>query len=174
MLLLYIRMTLFRFSNNLSIAVNNTQNEKTSIEKFRQLRKEFSTFTVLYQFPMLSNQQQSMEMYEINRKALEIDQFFEEIQHEIDNVHEFYEMVEANNQAEAANSISKSAEDLAKLGIPLAAGALIASIFGMNDFKIWKCVIEGYECNINMDYWLQTIIMAVFMGFILAYFIRKK
>ena len=63
-LLLYFRMTLFRFSKELSKAVpdQDNWNEKLIREKLQFLRLKFSTFAMSYRFLMLSNQQQSIEM----------------------------------------------------------------------------------------------------------------
>ncbi|MFA5924201.1 MAG: hypothetical protein WC856_23390 [Methylococcaceae bacterium] len=179
LLLLYIRMSLFRFGRELSQAIQDN-NEKTKMEKFRQLRNEFSSFTVLYQFPLLSNQQQSIEMYEINRKFLDIDQFFDEIQKEVDNLHQFYELVEANNQAKTANNIGKSTKELAEsannlatLGIPLATGGLVTALFSMTDRNLWQCIFQDIECTANSDLFFQALIVLV-IGIFIGFLMRNK
>lgn len=180
-LLLYIRMALFRFGRELSKAIQD-HDEKAKMEKLRQLRSEFSSFTVLYQFPLLSNQQQSIEMYEINRKFLDIDQFFDEIQKEVDNTHEFYELVEANNQAETANNIAESAKKLAESanklttwGIPLATGGLVAALFSMTDRNLWQCIFQDIECTANPDLLIQTaIVMVIGFGIYIGFLMRNK
>ena len=103
LLLLYIRMNLFRFGRELSkVMQDNLDNQghsdkqikqqKKTMEKLRKLRRQFSEFTVLYQFPMLSNQQQAIELYEINRQFLDIEQLFKETKQKIENTHEFLEL----------------------------------------------------------------------------------
>lgn len=160
MMLLYVRMTLFRFSRALSKAVQNSdkKSEEGTMKELRKLRREFSKFTVLYRFPMLSNQQQHIELYEINRKFLDIDQLFEEVHQEVDNTHEFLELVESNTLATAANR-------LATWGIPLAIGGFIATLFGMSDFHILKCIYQSKDCSVNFDLLVQAVVsITAFFG----------
>ena len=164
-LLLYIRMTLFRFGRELSKAIQCNDEEK--MKKLRQLRSEFSLFTVQYQFPMLSNQQQSIEMYEINRKFLDIDRFFEEIQQEISSTHDFIELIESSRLANAANQ-------LATWGIPLAAGGLVAALFSMADRNIWECVFQSIECTANPDLVSQSAVVLITIGLLTWFFRRNK
>ncbi|WP_031436016.1 magnesium transporter CorA family protein [Methylobacter tundripaludum] len=167
-MLLYIRMTLFRFGRALSKAVpdNDDQNNKETMKKWRKLRYEFTKFTVLYRFPMLSNQQQHMELYEINRKSLDIEQFFEEIRQEVDNTHEFLELVDSNSLATAANQLTI-------WGVPLATGGLVTALFGMSDFHILQCVPLSNNCSVNWDLLFQASI-AVFSGFAVWLRLSKK
>ncbi len=167
MLLFYIRLSLFRFGRELSkvIAIKDKEQKR---ENLQALRDQFATFTVLYRFPMPSNQQQSIEMYEINRKFFDLDRFFDEIQHEIDNTHEFLQTVEANRladyanrRADIANGLATSANKLADWGIPLAAGGLVAGLFGMNDFQIWQCNFGAVKCTLDMDLVLQVGVIVI-------------
>ena len=62
LLLLYIRVTLFRFSRQLTkITSEYDITESKSHKVFQCLRADFTTFTIRYQFPLLSNQQQAIE-----------------------------------------------------------------------------------------------------------------
>ncbi|MGR9054132.1 MAG: hypothetical protein ACU84J_15950 [Gammaproteobacteria bacterium] len=164
LLLFYIRMTLYRFGRELSKTIPEIDRpfDEATRKKLRELRGLFSRFTILYRFPMLSNQQQSMEMYEINRQYFEIDQFFSEIQQEVDNTHEFLELLESQNLAHAANR-------LAKFGIPLAAGGLLTALFSMSDFNMWECFQQKAVCTANPDLWFQftvviTLLIAIPLG----------
>ena len=140
LLLFYIRMTLFAFSRKLTNLFQQEQPEDNDwMDSLREMRRQFSRFTILYQFPLLSNQQQSIEMFALNRKHFDIDDFFKEIQQEIDNTHDFLELVEANKLSTAANKLSQIANKLATWGLPLAAGGMVAGIFGMNDFHLVSC-----------------------------------
>lgn len=69
LLLFYIRVTLFRFSRELTDISSEARNEnhhERQIENwckaFEDMRWGFSLFTNLYQFPLISNQQQGLEM----------------------------------------------------------------------------------------------------------------
>ena len=98
LMLLYLRVTLFRFSmalNRISAEArdkNSDECEKVREkwrEDFRQLRWSFSLFTNLYQFPMLSNQQQGLEMYALARRSMDVDELFREVQQEINSSEEY-------------------------------------------------------------------------------------
>jgi len=95
LLLLYLRVGSFRFSRRLSRISAEAQDSMTlgnsntdnGFEKwrddFQRLRWSFALFTNLYEFPLLSNQQQSIEMYELARKHMDVEEFFRKIQEEI-------------------------------------------------------------------------------------------
>ncbi len=149
LLLLYIRTTLFRFSSELSKAVDLPMDGGKRKNRFEEIKEEFLRFTVLYQFPLLSNQQQHLEMYEINRESLEIDSFFTEVKQKIDNMHDFLESIESS-------VLAKSAQKLTKLGIPLAAVGATAAVLGLMNWNIcinlflvfvvvFICVIQTYH-----------------------------
>lgn len=122
-LLFYVRVTLFRFSRELSrIAIKD---DKKQADEYQALRKNFVLFSILYRFPLLSNQQQSIEMYTIAKKYFDIDELYEEVKEEIDTAHQLEEM-------ERQSQSTERMESLAKVGIPIAVAALVASIFGMN------------------------------------------
>lgn len=126
LLMFYVRVSLFRFSRYLTeIAPRSGEYDKAKKEDFSRLRGLFSVFTIRYQFPLLSNQQQAVEMYTLTRQQFDIEELYAEVKEEIDNTNEF---LEARDQGK----ISGDAYRLARFGIPLAVGALIASVFGMN------------------------------------------
>ncbi len=182
LLLFYLRVTLFRFSNRLSQVAgqrrghpeNSAGTDKQLVHDFTELRDAFSTFTLLYQFPLLSNQQQAIEMYELARKHFDIDDFYKEIKGEIDDTHEYIELKQANRLSRIANNI-------AWIGIPLALAALVSGLFGMNfnDLNIWECWQRGGEhCAFNRNFAIAAmiciipLIMALFFWLII--WITKK
>lgn len=91
-LLIYLRSALFSFSRRISIISSEMQQKRLTIHqpanKFIDLEKEFSIFTNLYQFPMLSHQQQGVELYDLQRKALGVNELFREIQQKIHHMDE--------------------------------------------------------------------------------------
>lgn len=123
-LLFYVRVTLFRFSKKLTKIARSGTNRNQE-KKYRELRENFILFSILYRFPLLSNQQQGLEMYALARKYFDIDELYGETKEEIDTAHEREEM---ERQAQSTERM----ERLTNFGIPIATGALIASIFGMN------------------------------------------
>ncbi len=96
LLLLYLRVGSFRFSRRLNeISERMRSPREESLREFtndyRSLRLAFALFTNLYQFPLLSNQQQGLEMYEIARSNLDVKELFCEVQDKIKTSHEYLE-----------------------------------------------------------------------------------
>ncbi len=163
MFLLHIRLSLFRFSSELSEAFTKNEKEISLIKKhFRNIRKEFLKFTIFYQYPMLSNQQQHVEMYTINHKYFDIEDIFREIKQEIDNTHEFFETIEANN-------LTKSANKIATWGIPIAVVGVASGFLWTNNFNFSYCSGKNYTIDCNLIFEI-LIVMAVFL---LTYFLIK-
>ncbi|MDU9049450.1 MAG: hypothetical protein Q3M30_11395 [Candidatus Electrothrix sp. Rat3] len=129
MLLFFIRMSLFRFSKALSDILMDEQGWDSRREDLIALRKKFTRFTVLYRYPIVSNQQQMLELYELQHACFDIERFFKEVQVEIDHTHEFLEVLEANRLADAANN-------LATYGIPLAVLAVLAALLAVPNLHL--------------------------------------
>ncbi|MEW6127213.1 MAG: hypothetical protein AB1757_09255 [Acidobacteriota bacterium] len=94
LLLFYIRVVLFRFSNRLTEISVDARSESSSKHEtwqreFEEMRWQFTLFTNLYQFPLISNQQQGLELYELARKHLDIQELFNEIEKEIHSSHDY-------------------------------------------------------------------------------------
>ncbi len=129
MLLFFIRMSLFRFSKALSDILMDEQGWDSRREDLITLRKKFTRFTVLYRYPIVSNQQQMLELYELQHDCFDIERFFKEVQVEIDHTHEFLEVLESTRLANAANN-------LATYGIPLAVAAVLAALLAVPDLHL--------------------------------------
>lgn len=141
LLLLYLRVGSFRFSRRLSRISAKAQNQITSgnmntntgfedwREQFQRLRWSFAIFTNLYEFPLLSNQQQSIEMYELARKYMDVEDFFREIQEEIRSSHDYLAIQAGQEQTEITTLLTI----VATLGL---VGALAIGFWGMNDVSL--------------------------------------
>ncbi len=165
LLLFYLRVTLFRFSSRLSQVAEQrlghpdkpAGTDQQLIDNFTELRDAFSIFTLLYQFPLLSNQQQAIEMYELARKHFDIDDFYKEIKGEIDDTHEYIELKHSNR-------LSRLAIYIAWIGLPLALSALIAGLFGMNFNELH--ILEywqpgGKHCAPNGEFVVSALIACI-------------
>jgi len=108
LLLLFLRISLFRFELKLSKVSESLAREDWTgdIEEFRRLRAAFSFLTNLYRFPLLSSQQQGIEMYAYMRNALDINELFAEVQEEIKTTHEMYELSTTSRMGEATAFLS--------------------------------------------------------------------
>jgi hypothetical protein len=145
LLMLYLRTVLFRFSLQLSRVSEigrrmvHPRNPRPEIpdefrNRFAWLRQHFAMFTNLYQFPLLSNQQQGIEMYEICRKAMDVDDLFKEVKVEIESTHEFLSI-------EADQQIADTTMRLTVVATAGLAAALTVSFWGA-DF-----LLEGLFCH---------------------------
>lgn len=90
LLLLYLRVSLFRFSKRLHQISARTRavpdasrHWETWAEDFGEIRWNFLQFENLYQFPLLSNQQQNVEMYTLQRAHMDIQELYDEIDKEV-------------------------------------------------------------------------------------------
>lgn len=108
LLLIYVRCSLFRFSEKLhsiSCSLHDAGpgcGAKTWRHKFKQMRRQFMVFENLYQWPLLSNQQQHLEMYELQRKAMDLQELYDEIRREIETSNEVLD----NMVAEKLNAVA--------------------------------------------------------------------
>lgn len=150
LLLLYLRTTLFKFSVALnkisSEAIKSHDNDQENWgESFQKLRWSFSLFANLYQFPLLSNQQQGLEMYSLQRKQMEVDDLFREMKEEIHSSYEFLMVKQDREQTEQGARLNV----VATLGV---VGALAFGFLGINilvgenkaswlDFNQWMIVL---------------------------------
>lgn len=130
LLLLYLRVTSFRFSRALSEMTGRARSQKDGEEKawwrdFGALRKEFAFFTNLYQFPLISNQQQGVELYALAREQLDVEKLFREIQAEVQSTHDYFEIEAAKDQNALTNRLTLTAS------VGLAIG-VVTGILGMN------------------------------------------
>lgn len=134
LLLLYIRVTLFRFS----VWINRISGEarrrgrlpgieamEELADPFAAMRSHFALFTNLYQFPLLSNQQQGLEMYQVAREALDAQELYEEIEGEIQETEE----VLAAQADEHRNRLMDRLNVVATVGLGI---SLVLSVLAMD------------------------------------------
>ncbi len=114
LLLLYVRVTTFRFSEALSAisakardgGAGNRKADNVWRSEFDRLRRDFALFTNLYQFPLVSNQQQGIELYSCARTGLDIDDLFKEVQQEINSTHDYFELLDTRQQMQTTTVMS--------------------------------------------------------------------
>lgn len=141
LLLLYLRVTTFRFSRELSRISGDSRtlgDEPTAEEterwrrEFQRLRTDFALFTNLYEFPLVSNQQQGVELYALAREHMDVSELFAEVRQEVHGTHQLFDALaarEANVQAQRAND---EMERLTRIAGLLGLGALVTGFLGMN------------------------------------------
>lgn len=118
LLLLYLRVTTFRFSQRLTAVTEDARDGGRRLrDVFFELRQSFTDFTNLYQFPLLSNQEQGIEMYSKQRPNMDVDELFNEVQREIESSHELLEMEEDRQQTKAALALNTVATVALAMGL---------------------------------------------------------
>ncbi len=124
---LYYLSALLRFDLLVSQATQNMLKEGGRVEesKFRIIRNEFLKFTNLYWFSELTNHDQGIEMFDLQRKALRLDQRYSEVREEIREADELLGLT-SREDAEAAE------QRLSRLVALLGFLAVMTGIWAMN------------------------------------------
>ena len=137
LLLLYLRTTLFRFSVRLNQitteAMDKIDGNKDSEWqiKFQVLRCEFTQFANLYQYPLLSNQQQGIELYTLARSQMDVDLLFKEIKDQIHGSHDYFTIKQTHEQT----TITTRLTVVATIGLACALTFGFLAIPMLNDQK---------------------------------------
>jgi hypothetical protein len=173
LLLLYVRVTLFRFSNQLTTISSEARGKGSAeIEKwcsnFEDLRWEFALFTNLYQFPLISNQQQGLEMYALARKCLDVDDLYKEIQSEIQSSHEFLQQRQQNKQSNRLMGLTWVATIGLSISIAL---AFMSTAFGKEKFDALSGWMQTHHpfaliTSYFNSAWLSLVTLCVISFFI--------
>lgn len=124
LLIFYLRLALFRFSLDLSsislpAARSNGAVDDTWRPKFERLRWRFTLFTNLYRYPLISNQQQGIEMYEMVRRGMDVEDLFCEVQREIETSHDYLLQTDSHRQTTLATVLAMLATAVLPLGLAL-------------------------------------------------------
>jgi hypothetical protein len=136
LLLLYTRVSLFRISRWLSEVSAAARDGEAGVQDeglrhdLSRIRKSLTLFANLYQFPLLSNQQQGIELYSLARRIMDIEQLSAELGQQVNGSHELLEMLADQEEALAAR----------RLNVVAASGAVLAVATGFLGMNI---VAEG-------------------------------
>jgi Mg2+ and Co2+ transporter CorA len=132
-------------------------------ENFRMLRRDFALFTNLYQFPLLSNQQQAVEMYSLARKQMDVDSLFEEIEKEIQSSHDYISAVQDQQQAVR----------MERLTVVATVGLIVALSFGFWSMSIVGKQITEHDWFKKIDEWYllagTAITISLLFGGVIKY-----
>jgi hypothetical protein len=142
LLVLYQRCAVFSFGRELSHLSQRwkVHGWDTVRSAFSELRAAFGQFVNLYWYPMITNQVQGIEMYEIARRELDNAELFTELRTEMDGTWGF---MESQHQARLSR--------WGAIAIPL---ALVLAFYGVS--LIDKDGFHGPE-----DPWLRYYVPAV-------------
>jgi hypothetical protein len=165
-LALYYRCALIDFADRSSevtktlIADTRWRDKENQV---KELRKDFLRFSNVWYFRELTNQDQGIEMFDMHRKAYELDELYGGVKEEIERLNEFVEMEESKKETKAVNWLSF-------LGIPLAILAVVTGFFGMNFEGIFHTCIQDYP----VLSFLSAIVISFAVMFIVKIIYNKK
>jgi hypothetical protein len=162
LLLLYVRVTLFRFSyalSRLSAAARKKDNDDEALqrlaERFERLRLDFALFTNLYQFPLLSNQQQGVELYTLCRDRMDVKELFEEVKSEVEATHEFLALRAQDQMTQVGGRLTA----VATVGL---AASLVLAALGVSEFASDPLGLRG------LDLWGLLCVAGILIVFFLV------
>ena len=136
LLMLYVRASIFRFSRRLSSISAEARKARGGDapdftqfrEDFARLRLDFDLFTNLYRFPLLSTEQQAVEMFEKLNAALDIEAIYKEVENEVDGTHDVLELL-------ATQRFSRVAMVLSVLGVLGVLAGLIQAVLSFTGLE---------------------------------------
>lgn len=142
LMLLYLRVSTLRFSKELSEVSEHLEkngDQKQGFKEFRRLRRSFAFLTNVYRFPLLSSQQQGIEMYACARRQLDVDELFDHVQKEIESTHEFFEVATAGRTADTTRDLTWIAAIAGVLAVTFTALAVDwnAVLAGLNSLPLF-------------------------------------
>jgi hypothetical protein len=172
-LLLYIRIALFRFSRRLydiSAGARSRTGKPRSEERWRNdfesLRWDFTLFTNLYQFPLISNQQQGVEMYACARKFMDVDDLYREVEKEINTSHEYLEQRQQRRQSETTTLLTV----VATFG--LAISVAFAFVALSSDQARLARISSLFYSYLHFPFWASALAVWVLLSFVCVMFSR--
>lgn len=129
LVLLYVRAATFGFSQQLATLSARARAGVVvpAVElarRFAHLRRDFMLLTNLYRYPLLSSQQQAVEMYALARKYLDVEDLFTEVDKKLAVTEEHFSARREQELADRTMELTK----VATLGLGLSLGIAINEV----------------------------------------------
>lgn len=121
-LLLAYRATIIKFADDIQDAT--TDDEKVS-QKTKEVYSKYLKFLNKLYFKEITAQDQGIELYNQAMKVMDIEKYMNDLDNEINELHNYTNMIEEEKRTNLMDKISK-------LGSYLLAPALVTGFFGMN------------------------------------------
>ena len=151
-LLLMVRATLLKFSDEVSAIAKNL-NDKNTANKVTKLYEEYIKFVNGYYFREITAKDQGLELYEMALNTLNIQRDVKDLDSEIEELFRYVEMLNNKIETEQMNKLTK-------LGTIFLPGSFLAGIYGMNIFPQINNIF-GYlfvfGSIIGLTYWISKI-----------------
>jgi Mg2+ and Co2+ transporter CorA len=124
-LLLAYRATIISFADNIQDITS--QKDKELLNESQKIYKKYLNFINKLYFKEITAQDQGIELYNKALKIMNIDRYLKDLDQEINELHQYVEMIENKNETKQMNKLTK-------LGTIFLPGSFLAGIFGMNVF----------------------------------------
>lgn len=122
-LLLSYRASIIKFSDDIQ---NATKKENTELLfEAKKIYKEYLDFLNKLYFKEVTAQDQGIELYNQAMKVMDIEKYMSDLDHEINQLHSYTNMLEEKSRNDKLGMISK-------IGAVLLPPSLLAGLFGMN------------------------------------------
>jgi len=173
-ILLVQRAALLNFSNEIvelskeikdKLAVKNFKLTDENILRAKKLQSDFLNFISTIYFTEVTPQEQGIELFDMMRQDLRLNETVEEIRAEINGLFSYIDLnIEKNN--------SREMESLTKLGAIFLPLTLITGIWGMNIYFLKKFNENIFHNNELISTGI-TILMFILTGMSVVFFTRK-
>ena len=135
---------------------------KNHRESFRQIRQLFMSFGSLYQFPLLSTQQQSIEMYTLFRRHLDIDDFYRDLSTEIDTWDRVIAQHDQERSTNEVEQLTKVGLVLTRIGLPIAFVTLL-----LTWVPAWETLSGSITVTPHPLYWMLNKLSQLWPVFVI-------
>jgi len=126
-LLLAIRTSILRFSDEIAAVASE---KKLDVEKLTKLYKKYLVFYNRLYFKEVTHQDQGIELYDIARKQMKIDEHMEKLDGKFTKLFDFADLQEEKVR-------NKSLDNIQIFGAAFLVPSFVATIFGLEDMKKW-------------------------------------
>ena len=154
-LLLMVRATLLKFSDEVSEIANHIDNANTASE-VEDIYKRYIKFVNNFYFREITAKDQGLELYEKGMEVLNIQRDIKDLDAEIEELHKFVEMKQRKEAEKEAEKTNKKLNNISLYGGVLLGVSLLTSIYGMN-----------VGDSVNFSRWL--VYPSLILSFILGY-----
>ena len=139
-----------------------TRKQEKLANDFDELRWEFAQLTNLYMFPQISHQQQALEMYELLRQQMVVEEFFRNVRTEIETTQTLLADRVSQRQGHATLQLTK----LAFLGLLLSLTVSALSVSAL------QTEMKSLLWNSTASSMLAMLVLGVAVSLFLLWWLR--
>ncbi|BDU50904.1 hypothetical protein [Haliovirga abyssi] len=164
------RATILKFKNKISKVM-----KEENIESIRRLQKEYLEFLNLMNFREVTAQEQGIEIYNMVRDIMGINDAVRELEKEIYELYNYYSMLESEKRLKQDRKLQLRLNIITILGGAIGIASLINSIIGMDRFKDILDINNKYELFIKGGFFvIIPFIITILILYNLVYESKKN